>query len=314
MKVAFVIPVYNERGTLEELTEDILKHVQPHEAHILYIDDGSTDGSLEVLENLRERIPAVELIRFRRNFGKSAALAAGFARADGDVVFTMDADLQDDAAEIPRFMRKLEEGYDIVVGWKQKRNDPWHKTFPSHVYNRFVARTFDLKLHDINCGFKLYRVEVVKRLRVYGELHRLLPVLAVGLGYRVAEIPVTHHARRYGVSKYGFERFAKGAMDVLSVWFLARHSYTPGHFFGKWGLASILAGAACFVAGIAGGLVFGSGLSLGLLWIAALVFKATGAALLSLALITELFLRHQAKIDPGLYIQDHPQSAGPLRD
>lgn len=314
MKVAFVIPVFNERGTLEELTEGILQHIHPHEPQILFVDDGSTDGSAEVLANLRERIPAVEVIRFRRNFGKSAALAAGFARIDGDLVFTMDADLQDDPTEIPRFLRKLEEGYDIVVGWKQKRHDPWHKTFPSHIYNRFVARTFGLKLHDVNCGFKLYRAEVVKHLRVYGELHRLLPVLAAGLGYTVTEIPVTHHARRYGVSKYGFERFAKGAVDVLSVWFLARHSYTPGHFFGKWGVAAIAAGVLSFLGGIAAGLTAGAGLALAFLWIAALIFTATGAGFLCFALITELFLRHQVRIDPALYIQESSTPGGPPRE
>src|SRR5690606_19432755 len=151
----------------------------------------------EVLDALCRKHPdAVEVLRFRRNLGKSAALAAGFARVDAALVFTMDADLQDVPAEIGRFIEKLEECYDSVVGWKQKRHDPWHKTFPSRVYNRFVARTFNLSLHDINCGFKLYRREVIRHLRVYGELHRLLPALGKEMGYRVAEIPVTHHARR----------------------------------------------------------------------------------------------------------------------
>lgn len=303
MKVDFVIPVYNERGTLEALAAGILEHAAPHEARIVFIDDGSTDGSAEVLRALAERHPQVEVLRFRRNFGKSAALAAGFARVRGDVVFTMDADLQDDPAEIPRFLAKLEEGFDVVVGWKRKRHDPWHKTFPSRVYNGFVARLFKLPLHDVNCGFKLYRAEVARGLQVYGELHRLLPALAQGLGYRIVEIPVTHHPRTYGVSKYGFERFAKGAMDVLAVWFLARHSYTPGHFFGKWGMLGLLLAAVCAVAGVVFALTLESGLALAAWWIAAAVFAMGGAVFLALGLIAEFYLRHQARLDPSPYIK-----------
>lgn len=302
MKVDFVIPVYNERDTLEALTAGILEHAQPHEARVLFVDDGSTDGSADVLRDLAGRYPQVEVLRFRRNFGKSAALAAGFARVQGDVVFTMDADLQDDPLEIPRFLAKLDEGFDVVVGWKQKRHDPWHKTFPSHVYNGFVARLFHLPLHDVNCGFKLYRREVVERLRVYGELHRLLPALAQELGYRITEIPVTHHARRYGVSKYGFERFAKGALDVLAVWFLARHSYTPGHFFGKVGVLGLVLAAACAVAGVVFGLAFTSTFAMAAWWLAGAVFLVGGAVLLAFMLVTEFFLRHQVRIDPAPYL------------
>ncbi len=303
MRVSFVIPVYNERETLEALTEGILEHVRPHEPHIVFIDDGSTDGSTEILRRLRDRYPVIEVIRFRRNFGKSAALAAGFDRADGDFVFTMDADLQDDPAEIPRFLEKIEEGCDIVVGWKAKRRDPWHKTLPSRVYNRAVSRLFGLGLHDINCGFKLYRTEVVKRLRVYGEMHRLLPALALGLGYRSEEIPVTHHPRRYGVSKYGFERFAKGAVDVLTVWFLIRHSYTPAHFFGKG--AGALAGTA-ILALVAGAAFAAAGRNLAgaTAWLTALMLLLGAGASVALGLVAELFLRHRVRIDPALYIDE----------
>lgn len=304
MKIDFIIPVYNEKGTLEALTKGILQHAAPHEARIVFVDDGSTDGSAEVLEVLAAHHREVEVVRFRRNFGKSAGLAAGFERVTGDVVFTMDADLQDDPAEIPRFLAKLDEGFDVVVGWKQKRHDPWHKTFPSHVYNGIVARMFKLPLHDINCGFKVYRAEVVKRLRVYGELHRLLPALAQGLGYRIAEIPVTHHPRTYGVSKYGFERFAKGAIDVISVWFLARHSYTPGHFFGKWGVVGILLAAFCGFAGVVEGIALGSWNALAIWWLGAAIFATGGAIFLAFALITEFFLRHLVRIDPALYIEE----------
>jgi glycosyltransferase involved in cell wall biosynthesis len=301
MQVDFVIPVYNERDTLEALTTGILEHAAPHAVRIVFVDDGSTDGSTEVLRSLSQTHPEVEVIRFRRNFGKAAGLAAGFARTNGDVVFTMDADLQDDPAEIPHFLAKLEEGFDVVVGWKAKRLDPWHKTFPSHVYNGAVGRLFRLPLHDINCGFKAYRGEVVKKLRVYGELHRLLPALAQALGYRITEIPVQHHPRRYGVSKYGFERFAKGAMDVVAVWFVTRHAYTPGHFFGKWGVLSLLIGKLCGLAGIVFGLLFKSFLTLGLWWTAGSVFAVGGIMLMAIALIAEFFLQHQVKLDPAEY-------------
>lgn len=304
MKITFVIPVYNERDTLEDLAAGIVKHTEGHETRVLFVDDGSTDGSREVLQRLRHAMSHVEVIRFRRNAGKSAALAAGFAHTDGDVVFTMDADLQDDPAEIPHFLEKLEEGFDVVVGWKMKRHDPWHKTFPSHVYNSFVAKTFRLPLHDINCGFKAYRAEVVKRLRVYGEMHRLLPALAAGLGYRIAEIPVTHHARRYGVSKYGFERFARGALDVLAVWFLLHHAYTPGHFFGKVSMAGMLKSFVLIVLGGVLGLAMKSWLVWLTFWVAAVIVGAVSVMILMLGLVTELFLRHVVPLDPSDLVED----------
>lgn len=236
MKLSFVIPVYDERDTLEPLTSGIIQHAVPHELQIIFIDDGSTDGSAAVLDSLRDIHPFVEVIRFRGNRGKSAALAAGFAQAQGDVVFTMDADLQDDPKEIPRFLERLEEHYDIVCGWKQQRHDPVDKTLPSRVYNTLVANVFGLDLHDVNCGFKAYRREVVTTIPMYGELHRLIPALAIQEGFRITEIPVDHHPRKYGVSKYGFERFLRGASDVITVWFLTRYFRAPGHFFNGLGI------------------------------------------------------------------------------
>lgn len=301
MQVDFVIPVYNERDTLETLTAGILEHAAPHAVRIIFVDDGSNDGSSDVLRTLAEAHPEVEVVRFRRNFGKAAGLAAGFARAEGDVVFTMDADLQDDPVEIPHFLAKLDEGFDIVVGWKAKRHDPWHKTFPSHVYNGMVARLFKLPLHDINCGFKCYRGEVVRKLRVYGELHRLLPALAAALGYRSTEIPVQHHPRRYGVSKYGFERFAKGAMDVVAVWFVTRHAHTPGHFFGKWSMLALLVSLICGLAGIAFDILFESPLAWAAWWLAGAVFAVGGLVLMAMALFSEFILYHRPKLDTTDY-------------
>ena len=303
MNITFVIPVYNERETLEALAAGIAEHVAPNAYRILFVDDGSTDGSYDVMRALREGNPAIEVIRLRGNFGKSAALAAGFARADGDLVFTMDSDLQDDPKEIPRFIEKLDEGYDVVCGWKAVRHDPIHKTAPSRLYNWFVAWLFSLPLHDVNCGFKLMRTEVVKKIQVYGEMHRLIPVLAQSLNYRVTEIPVEHHRRRYGESKYGFERFTRGATDVLTMWFLTNYRHAPGHFFGMVGYTQKALGFLLFVTGI---VVWSrSHASVGAaLFAAGLIVTATGALTICIGLLAELVLRHFVRIDPALYVAE----------
>jgi glycosyltransferase involved in cell wall biosynthesis len=303
MNITFVIPVYNERETLEALAAGIAQHVAPHPYRILFVDDGSTDGSYDEMRRLQAVNPAIEIIRLRGNFGKSAALAAGFAKAAGDYVFTMDSDLQDDPQEIPRFLDKMKEGHDIVCGWKAKRYDPLHKTLPSHLYNRFVSWLFSLPLHDVNCGFKLFRLEVVKRIQLYGEMHRLIPVMAHNLNYRVAEIPVEHHPRRFGKSKYGIGRFMRGAADVLTMWFLTRHMHAPGHFFTKLGLAQKLLGGAMFVAGVCFWLGGRSVLGPTLL-VSGIVIAAAGALTLCLGLLAELMLRHFVRIDPALYIAE----------
>ena len=285
MNITFLIPVCNERDTIESLVEAILLQRGEHasevasyrpatDVRILFVDDGSTDGTLEKLRALHACFPSVDFIRFRRNLGKSAALAAGFARAEGDVVITMDGDLQDDPREIPRFLAKLDEGFDVVVGWKSVRYDPWHKVLPSRLYNAVVARLFGVALHDVNCGYKALRIDVVKNLCLYGDLHRLIPVLAADLGYRVTEIPVTHHPRQYGVSKYGIERFARGAADVFSTFFLTRHLDAPGHFFFRLGLGAAVLGLLLMAFGIAGGSLFSAGIVLlGLGLVAELIVK-----------------------------------------
>ncbi|MCX5756987.1 MAG: glycosyltransferase family 2 protein, partial [Candidatus Hydrogenedentes bacterium] len=229
--LAFVVPVYNERETLEPLAEGIARHAAPHPFHVLFVDDGSTDGSSDVLIEMHKRHPWVDVVRFRRNFGKTAALAVGFQLAQGDIVFTMDADLQDDPKEIPRFVEALRAGFDMVCGWKRIRHDPWHKTISSRIYNRWVSRVFRLPLHDVNCGFKAMRADVARHLVLYGEMHRLIPVLAQQNGCRIPEIPVEHHSRRSGISKYGIERFMRGAADVITVRFLEGFGASPGHSF-----------------------------------------------------------------------------------
>lgn len=208
----------NERETLRDLAEGILANTADHTVRIFFINDGSTDGSEAVLDELAVKYECVEVLDFPVNRGKSAALAEGFARAEGDVVFTMDSDLQDDPAEIPRFLEALAKGSDLVTGWKVVRHDPWHKTLPSKVYNGFVCWLFDIQLHDINCGFKAMTLDVAKSLQLKHDYHRLIPVLAKLQGFRIAEIEVQHHARRYGQSKYGIARIWHGLRDVFRVW------------------------------------------------------------------------------------------------
>ncbi|WP_373044051.1 glycosyltransferase family 2 protein [Vulgatibacter sp.] len=246
---SFVIPFLNEEATLVDLFERIAAAVRPllpagGSFEVLFIDDGSTDGSALVAERLAKSQPEVSFIQLRGNFGKSAALAAGFERAQGEIVFTLDADLQDDPKEIPRFLEKLAEGYDVVSGFKEKRHDPWHKVLPSRIFNAMVRKLTGVPLRDVNCGFKAYRVDVVKSLRLYGEMHRFVPVLAQWRRFRVAEIVVEHHPRRFGVSKFGAGRFYRGLMDLITVFFLLKYDRKPMHFFGLPGALAVLAGFA----------------------------------------------------------------------
>jgi glycosyltransferase involved in cell wall biosynthesis len=210
---------------------------------ILFIDDGSTDGSLAKLKELRNRDRQVKIVSFRKNYGKSAALSQGFKLAAGEIIITMDADLQDDPEEIPNLIDKINSGFDMVSGWKKKRNDPLSKTIPSKLFNRTTAILTGIRIHDFNCGLKAYRREVVKEIPVYGELHRYLPVLAHWLGYQVGEIVVKHHARRFGKTKYGLRRFFDGFFDLLTVLFLTRYRQKPMHLFGLLGLITFLLGS-----------------------------------------------------------------------
>jgi len=223
MRLDFVIPVCNERDTLETLADGIAAHAADRDFRILFIDDGSTDGSAEVLEALAERA-YIDCITFRDNFGKTNALAAAFQHTTAEVVITMDADLQDDPKEIPRLLDKLDQGFGMVCGWKARRHDPWHKTLPSRVYNAALRAAFGHTLHDINTGFKAIEGDLARRLPLYDGTHRLLPVFAERLGYSVTEIPVEHHARRYGHSKYGFGRFFVGARDAFALWLRLRRA------------------------------------------------------------------------------------------
>lgn len=242
MLLSFIIPVLNEEESLSQLYSEILENIGSHSYEIIFIDDGSTDGSFEIMRGLAEKDESVKVIRFRRNFGKSAALQKGFDIAEGEIIFTLDADLQDNPTEIPNFIKKIEEGWDLVSGWKKHRHDPLHKRLPSKLFNAVTASTFKLKLNDYNCGFKAYRKELVKELYLYGEMHRYIPVLAHSLGYKVSEIPVLHRAREFGKSKYGAERYLRGFFDLLTVKLLTQYSRSPLYLFGRVGLYSTILG------------------------------------------------------------------------
>jgi glycosyltransferase involved in cell wall biosynthesis len=244
--ISFVIPVKEEEATVAPLYENIEQAMSrnklPH-FEVIFIDDGSNDGSWRRISELSHKYPQrVKSIRFRRNFGKAAALAAGFHFAVGEIIFTMDSDLQDDPNEIPRFLEKLDEGYDLVSGWKQRRNDPISKTLPSRFFN-FVTRSVSgVKLHDFNCGYKAYRSEVLRSIKIYGELHRFIPILAYNQGFKIGEIAVEHHSRQHGRSKYGWERYTRGFLDLLTVMATTKYLKKPGHLFGGVGILSGLIG------------------------------------------------------------------------
>lgn len=240
VNLSLVIPLLNEADNLRPLHGRLTASLDQvgQSSEIIFVNDGSTDASSAILEDLFRCDPAhVRVIQFRRNFGKTAALNAGFAHARGQVIITMDADLQDDPAEIPAMLAKLEEGYDLVAAWRVDRQDPLDKTLPSRIFNFVVSRLTGVPLHDFNCGFKIYRRTVTDSVKLYGELHRFIPVLAHQQGFRITELPVQHHPRRAGVSKYGAKRLLKGFLDFGTVLFLTTYLRRPLHLFGATGLA-----------------------------------------------------------------------------
>jgi glycosyltransferase involved in cell wall biosynthesis len=288
--ISFVVPLFNEEQSLEALHTEVSQTLEslPFGHEIIFVDDGSTDRSPAILQDLYQRDREhVRVILFRRNFGKTAALTAGFARARGEIVVTLDADLQDDPHELPKLLDKLEEGYDMVGAWRANRQDPVSKRWPSKFANATVSMLTGIKLRDVNCGFKVYRREVVQDLRLYGELHRFVPVLAHWRGFRVTEAPVIHHPRRFGRSKFGVRRFARGYIDFLSVLFLTSYLKRPMHLFGLVG--SILAAVGAIIMLYLAGLwIFEGGIG----WRPLLFFGTTalvvGIQLISVGLLGEM--------------------------
>jgi len=292
--LSLVIPAYNEAESLPVLLENLHATVKTHNytAEIIFINDGSTDDTAEVLDTLSEQSQlSVHVIHFRRNRGKAEALTSGFQHAAGDIVITMDADLQDDPAEIPKLLAALEkQNADLISGWKYPRKDPFEKRAFSFVFNRVTAMLTGVKLHDMNCGFKAYRAEVVKHLYLYGDLHRYIPILADAKGFSAGEVKVKHHPRRFGKSKYGFKRIPKGFLDLLTVLFLTRYKKRPMHFFAGIGSLFFFSGIAVFV-----GLIFGHffpiiALPTTALGIAGGLCSLTGLLLSAIGLLGELII------------------------
>lgn len=291
--VSIVIPLLNEEESLRELHEQLKNALARVNGNyeLIFIDDGSTDGSFKVLRDLRGRNPRVKAVRFRRNYGKSAALAVGFQKAKGEFVITMDADLQDDPAEIGNLLRELKGGLDVVSGWKKKRKDPFNKTVPSRFFNFVTSKVTGVKIHDFNCGLKGYRQDVVKSVNVYGELHRYIPALAHWQGFRVGETVVNHRPRRFGKTKFGMARYSRGFLDLLTVVFTTRYVTRPLHLFGGWGILSTLAGLA-----VGGWLTYekfvnGEPLSNRPLFLVALIMIIVGVQFVSMGLLGELITR-----------------------
>ena len=298
--LSLVIPVYNEVASLGPLLDELEVAIAELGVafEVVFVDDGSTDGSFAEMERLAATRDDVRIVKLRRNFGKSAALAYGFAAVRGAVVVTLDGDRQDDPREIGKLVAVLDEGYDLVSGWKQGRQDPASKTLPSRFFNWTVRRTTGIQLHDFNCGFKAYRREVVDAVVVYGELHRYIPVVAAQQGFRVGEVRVAHRRRTAGQSKFGWQRFARGYLDLLTVLFLGRYHSRPQHLFG--GLGSLLFLAGFLVAGylMVEKLAFGHALSDRPLLLLAVLFMIVGVQLVSLGLLSELIVNSRARSGP----------------
>ncbi len=291
LEVSLVIPLYNEAESLPELHAALAAALMPYadRCEMIFVDDGSTDGSFERLKALREGDKRVKVVRLRSNQGKAVALAAGFRAARGENIVTLDADLQDDPKEIPRFLQKLEEGYDLVSGWKVMRHDPWLRRLLSAIFNRVTSGLTGVWLHDFNCGFKAYRRAVIDELRLYGELHRFIPALAKWRGFRIAEIEVEHHPRKYGRSRYGAERIPRGFFDLLTVLMLTRYTTRPLHLFGLFGMVVGLVGFG-IVAYLSIGWLFGNWIAGRPLFLMGVLMLIAGIQLVSFGLLAEMIV------------------------
>jgi dolichol-phosphate mannosyltransferase len=294
--VSVVIPVYDERDSLRPLAAQLLPVLRglDRRVEVVFVDDGSRDGSTEVLADLAAAEPEVTVVRLRRNFGKGAALAAGFREATGEAVVTLDADLQDDPAEIPRLLAALEDGADLVSGWKRDRHDPLGKRLASRVFNAVSTRMTRLDLHDLNCGLKAYRAEVVRSLALAGDTYRYIPVIAANAGFRVAELPVNHRPRVHGRTKYGLERYVRGLLDLLTILFIGRYRHRPMHLFGGLGLVVSAAGFVilCYMAALR---FNGDGIGGRPLLLLGALLLVVGIQLLTIGLVSEMIQRNHMR-------------------
>jgi dolichol-phosphate mannosyltransferase len=291
--LSVVVPLLNEEPTLERLYRELEAALAPTGLswEVVFVDDGSTDGSYRELVRLHAAHLNVRVVRLRRNFGKAAALAAGIETAAGEVIVTMDADLQDDPAEIPNLLAKLDDGFDVVSGWKCDRNDPFTRRFVSRIYNTATRLATGVKLHDMNCGLKAYRAEVFEHVRLYGERHRFVPVLAHHLGFSVTELPVNHRPRTNGHSRFGIERYLRAPFDLLTIVFMGRYRYRPLHLFGGVGATASLAGVAilCYLTVVKIG---GAGIGGRPLLLLGVLLVVVGIQFLSMGLIGEMLISH----------------------
>ena len=293
--ISIVVPVRDEERSIEPLYGELCGALDGlrDEWEVVYVDDGSADGTFAELVRLHDAHANVRVVRLRKRLGKAAALDAGFAEAAGETIVTIDGDLQDDPAEIPRLLAKLDEGFDLVSGWKQDRRDPLSRRVPSRVFNRVAGWVSGTRLHDMNCGLKAFRAEVARELSLYGELHRFIPLLATDRGFRVAEVPVNHRARSHGRSRYGMERYVRGFLDLLTVAFISRYRHRPLHLFGGVGLALAAIGFVVLsyltVLKLTGEAIGGRPLL-----VLGVLLVVVGIQLLSLGLISELITSHHA--------------------
>lgn len=295
MNISIVVPLFNEEESLPELESWIAKVMQEHgySYEILFVDDGSTDQSWKIVEQLCSQKPENKGVKFRRNYGKSAALNVAFERVKGDVVITMDADLQDSPDEIPELYRMIkEEGYDLVSGWKKKRHDPLGKTIPSKLFNGTVRRVSGIKLNDFNCGLKAYRNQVVKSIEVYGDMHRYIPVIAKNAGFsKIGEKVVQHQARKYGVSKYGFMRVFNGFLDLATVTFLGKFGKQPMHFLGTIGTILSMIGFSILLFFTIGKFAWGQSINDRPLFFLGILLMIIGTQLFVAGFVAELVAR-----------------------
>ena len=291
--ISVVVPVHDEERCVALLYDELRSALEPLDMpwEAIFVDDGSTDGTFSALTRLHAAEQNVRVVRLRRNFGKAAALVAGFDQASGETVVTIDGDLQDDPAEIPRLLAKLDEGFDLVSGWKTHRRDPLSRRILSRIFNRVTSAFSGVRLHDMNCGLKAYRAEVVHGLRLYGELHRFIPVLAHYRGFRIAELPVNHRPREHGRSRYGVERYVRGFLDLLTVSFIGRYRHRPLHLFGGLGLILGFIGSAILVY-LTVVKAFGNAIGQRPLLLLGVLLVVIGMQFFSLGLISEMITSH----------------------
>jgi glycosyltransferase involved in cell wall biosynthesis len=316
LKLSIVIPFYNEVKNISPLVEEVFQALRSTDLdyEIVAVDDGSRDGTSELLQQELTRFAHFRLIRFRKNFGQTAAMAAGFDQAAGEIIVTMDGDLQNDPADIPRLVEKIDEGYDIVSGWREKRQDPFlTRRLPSHLANRIISWVTGVRLHDYGCTLKAFKQEVAKHIRLYGEMHRFIPAIASWMGVTIAEIPVNHRPRKFGRSKYGLSRTIRVILDLITVKFLLTYSTRPIHVFGLWGIVSGLSGLALALVLTAQRLFGGTPLSNRPILLLAVLLIFIGVQFISMGLLGELQVRtyHESQNKPIYFIKEIIENRDP---